>query len=121
MDAAVLSRDCDVQAGFSFRCAPVDDTLLLLRREPVLLQPLVEGITDGIVSAYDPTSEGTGASMVSTVSGALGSAQAATGTPVLATGGWVWVGHWVVHEQLHPQARSEVGISEWFYLWVEEG
>ena len=96
MDAAVLSSDCDVQAGFSFRCAPVDDTLLLLRREPVLLQPLVEGITDGIVSAYDPTSEGTGASMVSTVSGALGSAQAATGSTMLAHAGGVGCGDWAV-------------------------
>ena len=67
MDIATLGRNCDIQASLSLCSAPLDDSLLFLCCKPMLLEPLVEGIADSIMSAHDPTPEGTSASMVATV------------------------------------------------------
>ena len=40
---------------------------------------------------------------------------------MLAADGWMGVGHWVVHEQPHAQAGSEVCIPKWFDIRVEKG
>ena len=67
VDIATLGRNCDIQASLSLCSAPLDDSLLLLCCKPMLLEPLVEGISDSIMSAHNPTPEGTSASMAATV------------------------------------------------------
>ena len=68
-----------------------------------------------------PPSEGAGAGVVPPFVGALGSAQAATGSTMLASCCGIGGGDWIIKKQSHAEASLEVGVSQGFHLRVEEG